>query len=68
MKCFDVRNVSQFIDKLREINFNHEKKIALICLTNNTSNYYPNIKKYLYEQVGIPSQVINLDKSRNQKL
>ena len=68
MKCFDARNSSQFIEQLREIHFNGDKKIALICLTNHTSNYYPSIKKYLYEQVGIPSQIMNLDKSRNQKL
>ena len=67
IKLIEARNANQFVDQLRNINFNDGKRIALICLNNHTSNYYPAIKRYLYEQVGIPTQVINMDKSRNQK-
>ena len=67
IKLIDARNANQFVDQLRKINFNDGKRLALICLNNHTSNYYPLIKRYLYEQIGIPTQVINMDKSRNQK-
>ena len=67
IKLIEAKNGNQFVEQLRKINFNDEKKIALICLNNQTSSYYPMIKKYLYEQIGIPTQVINMDKSKNQR-
>ena len=65
IKHFDVRNAGQFVDGLKTIDLNSGKKIVLICLNKRTSNFYPAIKKYLYENVGIPSQVMNVDKSTN---
>ena len=64
----DGRNINQFISKLKTIDLNNGKKIALIILDKYSKIYYPSLKYYLCEQIGIASQCILWEKAERQNL
>ena len=68
IKEIKERNVNDFINKLRYIDFNKGKKIVLFILDKYTKNYYGAIKTYLCEQIGITSQCILWEKAETQNL
>ena len=63
---FNARHSEDFIEELKHLNLNRRKKIVLCALDDKTKHFYSSIKKYLYEQIGIPSQVMHT-KNKNQR-
>ena len=57
-KLFILKETSknELIEELKNIDFNKDKKMAIIVLDHNTKNLYSIIKDYLYTQGGVPSQ------------
>ena len=68
IEIFDNSNINQFLFNLKKIDLNNGKKIALIILDKNSKNYYPSLKCYLCEQIGIASQCILWERAERQKL
>ena len=64
---FNARHSEDFIEELKHLDLNSGKKIVLCVLDDKTKHFYSSIKKYLYEQIGIPSQMIHI-KNKNQNL
>lgn len=64
---FNARHSEDFIEELKHIDLNSGKKIVLCVLDDRNKHFYSSIKKYLYEQIGIPSQVIH-SKNKTQNL
>jgi len=64
---FNARHSEDFIEELKHIDLNSGKKIVLCVLDDKNKHFYSSIKKYLYEQIGIPSQVIHC-KNKTQNL
>ena len=64
---FNARHSEDFIEELKHIDLNSGKKLVLCVLDEKNKHFYSSIKKYLYEQIGIPSQVIHC-KNKTQNL
>ena len=64
---FDAKYSEDFIEELKHLDLNSGKQIVLCVLDDKSKNFYSSIKKYLYEQIGIPSQVIHC-KNKTQNL
>ena len=64
---FDAKYPEDFIEDLKRVDLNSGKQIVLCVLDERSKNFYSSIKKYLYEQIGIPSQVIHC-KNKSQNL
>jgi aubergine-like protein len=52
------RNSNEWIDELKNMDFNHGLRIILVVLDRSTKSFYSSIKRFLYAEVGIPTQVV----------
>jgi aubergine len=53
-----ARNPEEWIEELKNMDFNHGLRIVLIILDRSTKSFYSSIKRFLYSEVGIPVQVV----------
>jgi hypothetical protein len=62
IEVFNANSSEGIIGELSHMKLNNDLRILLIVLDRNSEKSYKEIKKYINNEVGTPSQVVRLEK------